>query len=305
MSVSNITPFRQLSRAYSALLQISAKLDVMTETRRDLLADASETRRALNGIEDAVRTLTPPEPVVLEVPAPPRPVDVHERMGFNLLLDDSSLVDRTMIQHGTWEPEQLAYMAELTDRFRKFERPIFLDIGSYWGLYSLLALRSGIFAEQIAFEADRTNFAQLQANLFLNRATGKIRTINKAVSDRVTTLKFRDSTTHPEGNRAGASVLGWNEDYVGYPVEAVPIDSIVQDSGRFILMKLDVEGHESQVLRGMERTIANNKVVMQVEIFEQHHDTVFAEVDRLGLRVIHKIYPDCYVTNMSVEELGV
>ncbi|MBN6728806.1 FkbM family methyltransferase [Burkholderia multivorans] len=281
------------------------KLDIMSETRLDILADASETRKALNGIEDAVRTLTPPEPVVLEVPAPPRPLDVHERMGFNLLLDDSSLVDRTVIQHGTWEPEQLSYMAELTELFRKFESPIFLDIGSYWGLYSLLAMRSGAFAEQIAFEADRTNFAQLQSNLFLNKATGKIRTINKAVSDKEAVLKFRDSTTHPEGNRAGASVLGWEEDYIGYPVEAVPIDSVIKENGRHILMKLDVEGHEAQVLRGMTGTIANNKVVMQVEIFEQHNDRVFAEVERLGLRVIHKIYPDCYLTNMSAEELGV
>lgn len=234
-----------------------------------------------------------------------RPVDIYQRLGLDLMLDESSLVDKCVIDSGTWEPEQLAYVAELTERFRRFDKPMFLDIGSYWGLYSLLAMKSGAFAEQYAFEADRHNFAQLQSNLFLNKAAGRIRSINKAVSDQVGVLKFRDSTTHPEGNRAGASVIGWDEDFEGYPVDALPIDQAVAVADRYILMKLDVEGHEAPVLRGLTQTVAKNKVVMQVEIFEQHHDQVFAEVEKLGLRVIHTIYPDHYLTNMSVAELGV
>lgn len=232
-------------------------------------------------------------------------VDLYDRLGLTLLLDNSSLVDKTVIESGTWEPEQLAYMAELTERFRKFDKPMFLDIGSYWGLYSLLAMQSGAFAEQYAFEADRHNFAQLQSNLFLNKATGRIKAVNKAVSDQVGTLRFRDSTTHPEGNRAGASVIGWEEDFEGYPVDAVLIDKAVMAIDRHILMKLDVEGHEAPVLRGMVETVAMNKVVMQVEIFEQHHEQVMAEVRKLGLRTIHTIYPDHYLTNMSVAELGI
>jgi hypothetical protein len=106
------------------------------------------------------------------VEKPPRTVDIYERLGLTLLLDDSSLVDKSVIESGTWEPEQLAYVASLTERFRKFDHSVFLDIGSYWGLYSLLAMRSGVFEKQYAFEADRHNFAQLQSNIFLNKAGG-------------------------------------------------------------------------------------------------------------------------------------
>lgn len=234
-----------------------------------------------------------------------RPVDIYPRLGLRLMLDESSLVDKCVIDSGTWEPEQLAYVAKLTEIFRKFDNPMFLDIGSYWGLYSLLAMQSGVFAEQYAFEADRHNFRQLQANLFLNKTGGKILAVNKAVSEARGVLKFRDSTTHPEGNRAGASVIGWTEDFEGYPVDAVSIDEVLNATGAHLLMKLDVEGHEAPVLRGMAQTVANNKVVVQVEIFEQHHDQVFAEVEKLGLRTIHTIYPDHYLTNMSVAELGI
>lgn len=238
-------------------------------------------------------------------PVPKKDIDLYERLGLTLLLDSSSLVDKSVIDTGTWEAEQLAFVADLTERFRLFERPMFLDIGSYWGLYSLLAMKSGAFESQYAFEADRHNFAQLQSNLFLNKAGGRITAINKAVSAEKGIVKFRDSTTHPEGNRAGASVIGWAEDFEGYPVDAVPVDDVLDVTGAHLLMKLDVEGHEPPVLRGMTKTIANNKVVMQVEIWEQHHEQVFAEIDRLGLRLLHKIYPDHYFTNMTVEELGI
>lgn len=234
-----------------------------------------------------------------------RPVDIYPRFGFNLMLDGSSLVDKCVIDSGTWEPDQLAYIAALTERFRKFDKPMFLDIGSYWGLYSLIAMQSGVFETQYAFEADRHNFRQLQANLFLNKTGGKIQAINKAVSSENGTVKFWDSINHPDGNRAGVGVIRWEDDRVGYPVEAVSIDKAIVAIDRYILMKLDVEGHEAQVLQGLTQTVANNKVVMQVEIFEQQHDQVFAEVERLGLRTIHKIYPDHYLTNMGVEELGI
>lgn len=299
MTIADVTPFRQLTRAYSALLNINHAVGNLHALQRDAIREGMAGVESAAGVQVAIAAVA--QPIV----APVRDVDVHERMGLNLLLDKSSLMDRCVIETGTWEPEQLAYVAELTERFRKFDKTMFLDIGSYWGLYSLLAMKSGVFAEQYAFEADRHNFAQLQSNIFLNHAAGKIKSINKAVSEEVAVLRFRDSTTHPEGNRAGASVIGWDEDFAGYAVDAVPIDLAVPVADRYILMKLDVEGHEAPVLRGLTQTVAKNKVVMQVEIFEQHHDQVFAEIDRMGLRTIHKIYPDHYLTNMTVEELGI
>jgi FkbM family methyltransferase len=322
MPIANLTPFRQLTRAYSALLNINHVAVNFQALQRDAIREGmagvesavgnfhalqrdsiregmTGVESALVGVQDAISTLAHP------AAAPTRDTDLHERLGLNLLLDKSSLVDRCVIETGTWEPEQLAYIAELTERFRKFDEPIFLDIGSYWGLYSFLAMKSGVFVEQFAFEADRHNFSQLQANMFLNKAGGRIRAVNNAVSEAKAVLKFRDSTTHPEGNRAGASVIGWEEDFEGYAVDAIPIDSVITDTGRHILMKLDVEGHEAQVLRGMAQTVMNNKVVIQVEVFDQHADEVMVEVEKLGLRIIHAIYPDRYLTNMTDAELGI
>ena len=47
---------------------------------------------------------------------------------------------------------------------------VFLDVGAHWGLYALLAHRTRQFERIVAFEPDPANYAQLQANLFLNDA---------------------------------------------------------------------------------------------------------------------------------------
>lgn len=254
---------------------------------------------------DVAVTVQAPAASSTPVAMPHKPTDLFNRMGFTLLLDETSIVDRTVIETNTWEAEQLAYFAGLVERFRGKPNATFLDIGSYWGLYSLLTLRSGVFDTMYAFDADRHNFAQLQANLFLNNATHAITTLNKAVSDKPGKLLFWDSRTHPNQNRAGVGVVNEDAGLPSYEVEAVTIDSMITVTGINLLMKIDVEGHEAPVLRGMTQALANNNVVMQIEVFEQHHDQVFAEVEKLGLRTIHTIYPDHYLTNMSVTELGV
>lgn len=155
----------------------------------------------------------------------------------------------------------------------------------------------GVFDQQYAFEADRTNFSQLQANLILNKLARTVTTYNCAVSDSPGTLRFWDSQSHPEGNRAGVGVIGATEYLASYPCRPCA-------SGGHLLMKIDVEGHEEYVLHGMARVLAEDKVVVQIEVFDLHHEHVFAEVERLGLRQFLSIYPDYYLTNMSVDELG-
>lgn len=295
MPVLGRSPFRQLSRAYTSILHVDETVSHLSET-------TASTAELLKSIDETVRALKPVEPA--RVQAPPRPVDIHDKLGLILLLDESSLVDKTVIAQGTWEEEQLSYMSDLMGRFRGREKTAFLDIGSYWGLYSLVAARLGVFGQQYAFEADRTNFSQLQANLFLNKLARTVTSHNCAVSDSPGTLRFWDSQSHPDGNRAGVGVIGATEDLASYPVQAVRIDDVIDISGGHLLMKIDVEGHEEYVLRGMDRILAENKVVMQIEVFDLHHENVFAEVERLGLRQFHSIYPDYYLTNMSVDELG-
>lgn len=214
------------------------------------------------------------------------------------------MLDRRVVDAGEWEPYQVAYMTMLMGKMYGRKDAVFLDIGSYWGLYSLLANRSGAFHSIHAFEADRHNFAQLQANLFLNQATKSVVSHNKAVGEKDGILFMRDSTTHEDGSRAGVGVVDESSGFQGIRMPSVSIDSALGLSGCHILMKIDVEGYEPPVLRGLARTVAQNKVVMQVEVYDENKEALMPEIESLGLRQIHTIYPDRYLTNMSEAELG-
>ena len=273
MSIRTITPLRQTIRAYSALLNISDRL---------------------SSIDAAIGTPKTPA-------RPPSKFDIHDRLGLRLLLDRGSIVDRTLIDAHAWEREQLDHLFHLARRARRNGPMTFVDVGAYFGLYSLLALRSGLFDRIHAFEADRDNFAQLQVNLLLNDATHAITSTNMAVADTTATIRFRDSRTHPDGNRAGVGILDDGAD--SYPVPATTIDAALQATGAVIVMKIDVEGHEARVLKGMERTLRHNRVIMQTEIYEAQNNVSLAEIARLGLRHLNIIYPDHYFTNMTDAEL--
>jgi FkbM family methyltransferase len=276
MSVVQMTPFRQALKAYSTLINLPA-----------------EIARSQAALEHQMRVLAEPAPTTLAPPA--RAIDIYERMGFSLMLDQSSLVDRAIIEEGWWERPQLEFMI---NTMLRLPGSIFLDVGAYWGLYSMMASRGDLKAIY-AFEPDRHNHAQLRSQLFLNDLTSAVTVINKAVSDHNGPLTFWDSRSHPDGNRAGVGVVPpGTTDRVTYPVDAVTIDDCLNLSGETLIIKLDVESHEHAALRGLKKTVEHNKVIMQVEIFDSNEARTLPEVEALGLREIHRIAPDRYYTNM-------
>ena len=97
-----------------------------------------------------------------------------------------------------------------------------------------------------------------------------------------------------------------SEDFAwpAYNVEAVSIDEYLNLERCTIGIKVDVEGHEYEVLCGMAETLKRNKVFMQVEVFEVNAKRTLPAIEALGVREIKQIYPDRYYTNMTVEELG-
>lgn len=64
------------------------------------------------------------------------------------------------------------------------------------------------------------------------------------------------------------------------------------------------QGHELDVLKGTERTILNNRIILQIEIFEPQQRQVFPFIEGLGLRRVAEHYPDYFFTNIKARELG-
>lgn len=127
---------------------------------------------------------------------------------------------------------------------------IFIDVGANVGAYTLLA--SGkCHAKTIAIEPVGPTFELLSRNIALNNLQDHVLLINSAAGGESGELLFtsKEDTT----NHVVSELDHVVEDTLTVPV--VTIDSLVKYSPP-ALMKIDVEGYETEVLNGMMETLS-------------------------------------------------
>jgi FkbM family methyltransferase len=161
-------------------------------------------------------------------------------------------------------------------QYERAERKIFLaaihqgdlilDIGANIGIYSLLAAKKG--ARVVAFEPDDENVELFRYHVDVNGMRDRVGVMPIAAASMRKDIKlFRNPL-----NSGGTTAFG-NTDPMTVP--GMPIDELGLEN--VSVCKLDVEGSESDVILGMQRTIARSpKMRMLVEYNEQ-----FGDGDRL------------------------
>lgn len=191
---------------------------------------------------------------------------LERRMGLLLLLDRENAVDWQLMLSGEWERRHLAKLLDLGRQQLPYSKKgaVFLDVGAHWGLYALKARQSGMFSQIVAFEPDPQNYAQLQANLFLNAAHSKIEALQLAATDGERNFKLFQRNPN---NRGATRVV--DPDGAGTTiVRGRRVDSVVDVSDMLLVIKIDVESHELEAIAGMMKLLAKNRFVMQIEIWD-------------------------------------
>ena len=218
--------------------------------------------------------------------------------GELLLLDRSSALDRHIMKKGGWEDEQIAKLQSLVTQHRKPGRPtVFLDVGSYFGLYSLRMRKTGLFDRICAVEANPVNFCHLQASLLLNDAVADVETFNVAVGS-VTGYIHVDP---PNERDRGASPLtnASREKASGFRVRATTLDDLFADvQAALLVIKMDIEGHEADALEGLQLLAERNDLILQIEIFPENEDRVFPILSGLRLIKIAEKFPDYWYVRL-------
>lgn len=218
---------------------------------------------------------------------------VVRRDGLLLLLDWRDRVDRSIAFHGDYERAQLGRLLSAMRRRRGCD--VFLDIGANLGLYALRVASEGLAARVLAFEPDRRSLHQLAANLYLNRLSDRVELHEVAVSDRPGTARFQPAPETSTG-QSHLSAEG---------VRKVACDTVDARlggaSGLTVFAKIDVEGHEAAAIAGMRRTLAQNRVFLQVESFAANLPRVGAALAAAGLAPAGRIGDDHYFTNIPEE----
>ena len=95
--------------------------------------------------------------------------------------------------------------------------------------------------------------------------------------------------------QGGFGVAQKNEDLSSLHAESAHFDKVdnnIKVQNKIIVIKIDVEGHELNVLRGMKKIIINNKVILQIEIFDRLKKITNNFLVKNNFKKFNKIYSD-------------
>lgn len=161
------------------------------------------------------------------------------------------------------EPETIKWLDSLAD-IHGNDQFVFYDIGANIGIYSLYLSAINPTCKIFAIEPESTNFSSLNTNIGLNGFT-KIRPCMLALSDKTS---FQDLHVSIIESGAGASSVGQDYQYVKnrqihkQGVMTYKLDDLVnEDYFEFPnFIKIDVDGHENQILEGAQCVIADRRL---------------------------------------------
>lgn len=178
---------------------------------------------------------------------------VHVGDGFDLHVHRSGdeIITPMLVDAGIWEPEETQVLLTLL-------RPgdVFVDIGANIGYYSVLAARAvGRQGRVFAIEPAPRNFRLLQRNLADNRCT-QARAFAVALGAR----HGGHITLHLSTDNAGDHRIAEVRQEPSRHRVNVPLTTLdrLLPTTRVDLIKMDTQGAEARILKGMHTVLANN-----------------------------------------------
>ena len=187
------------------------------------------------------------------------------------------------------EPLGIEWEAPLYERFKEVVAPgmTVLDVGASFGLYAVAAAREvGPSGRVVAFEPARRTAAALRLHLAWNGVADRVEVMEAVVSDRSGRETFWE-----QGTSFVASVLEpaarAEDGSFPTPVEAVRLPAVTLDgfcAERALdpdVVKVDVEGNETRVVRGARRILAARRATLFVEVHDAFAEAAGGSVDDL------------------------
>ncbi len=147
---------------------------------------------------------------------------------------------------------------------------VFLDVGSSVGFFALLGARLvGASGVVVAFEPQPRAAASVRRNAELN-GFDNVEVVESAVSSGVGEVLFEDV------GKATAHIAHGRPSSGGHRVSATSLDAFLsaRDELRPDLVKIDVEGHEHDVLLGMRTTLRELKPALVIECHDRPGELV-------------------------------
>ncbi|MBV8889381.1 MAG: FkbM family methyltransferase [Alphaproteobacteria bacterium] len=218
-----------------------------------------------------------------------------------MFVNSNDIGNAHLLGGGRYEEENLAVLLS-------FVTPdtVFLDIGANLGFFSLqIGRRLTGTGKVYAFEPHPMLLSLLQRNLFVNGLAPVVTCYGLALSDENAPAELH----YPFDHLGGGAFAPATPERGGNVVkcEARRLDDVLDADFRCDLVKIDVEGHELDVLNGMRRIVANSPRIKI--LFEKLSPQAGTEAaiegycDELGL-TLYAVRPDSSLSVLAPGELS-
>jgi FkbM family methyltransferase len=201
---------------------------------------------------------------------------------LSLAVDSGEVIGRALIQMGVHDLP----VSEIIWRLLEVGE-LAVDVGANIGyMTSIMAAKVGVRGQVMAFEPHPDLFSSLQKNIDRWRSfqLDRVTAHRVALSNRV----GHGGLHVPDGYEDNHGLCWLNESAVAadIPVDVDRLDDHIKGSHRVALMKIDVEGHELQVLEGAQLLLAQQRVRDIVfEEFRQYPTEVSNYLEQFGFIV--------------------
>lgn len=206
---------------------------------------------------------------------------------FFLYLNIDEPIDREIIIFKEYEPLEIRILSNLIS---KFNTSNFIDIGANCGFYTFYLANKFSFLKTLAFEPNHDAFEKLSYSLKKNSKNSQI--FNFGLSDKNSVLKMRSLKKRGYVQSGGATIHNRNNIYnneVLYDAHFKVGDEIIKIKNKNIAIKIDVEGHEINVLKGIKNILIENNCIIQIEIFVDNWDVVSNYLKSLNYNLIDQV----------------
>lgn len=205
-------------------------------------------------------------------------------------IDIKDPIDKEIFFKNSYEERQIQF---LIDNIKNCKKPIFIDVGANKGIYSLLLAKEFKNLKIYGFEPVTSTFNSFVCNIFLNNLKKKIKTYNFGISNSSGNKKMialkRKNYIQSGGYSFQINNKKIFKDNVTEYYKTKIGDEIIKFKRKNLFIKIDVEGYEEKVLKGLKRLLRDNRVFIQIEIFNKNFNLIDKLLKKNNFYLIHGI----------------
>ncbi|KAK2984103.1 hypothetical protein RJ640_018128 [Escallonia rubra] len=150
------------------------------------------------------------------------------------------------------------------------KKGIFVDVGANVGMASFAAAVMGF--RVLAFEPVFENLQRICDGVHFNRVGDLVTVFEAAASDRLGNITFHKLVGRLDNSAvsaSGAKLAFKSNEEIALQVRTVPLDEIIPESERVLLLKIDVQGWEYHVLKGALKLLSRKNSEAPYVIYEE------------------------------------